>query len=306
MLTGRTGRRVSPAPGKRKQAAGYRTNRKDAGGAKGQAGLLRLVVCGSLFVLLVAVKLLLPGRMTELDRTLSAALNRNMDVKAVFAAVGELFTREGGAASAAEEVYRAVFQPEVGEADKTSADSTDTPLALTELKAHRLADMLPAGESGAGEVDTENLVLYSDEELPENVSMRQAILGFDHQTPVKGALSSCFGYRQHPTEGEERFHYGVDLAADSGTAIGCLADGTVTAVGESSSYGKYCTVTHDNGCTTLYAHCSRISVSSGAAVKAGEKLGEVGQTGMATGPHLHFELQKDGVYLNPVYYVETA
>ena len=100
MLTGRTGRRVSPAPGKRKQAAGYRTNRKDAGGAKGQAGLLRLVVCGSLFVLLVAVKLLLPGRMTELDRTLSAALNRNMDVKAVFAAVGELFTREGGAASA--------------------------------------------------------------------------------------------------------------------------------------------------------------------------------------------------------------
>lgn len=88
MLTGRTGRRVSPAPGKRKQAAGYRTNRKDAGGVKGQAGLLRLVVCGSLFVLLVAVKLLLPGRMTELDRTLSAALNRNMDVKAVFAAVG--------------------------------------------------------------------------------------------------------------------------------------------------------------------------------------------------------------------------
>ena len=84
---------------------------------------------------ILAVKLLLPGRMTELDRTLSAALNRNMDVKAVFAAVGELFTREGGAASAAEEVYRAVFQPEVGEADKTSADSTDTPLALTELKA---------------------------------------------------------------------------------------------------------------------------------------------------------------------------
>ena len=284
MLTGRTGRRVSPAAGKRKQAAGYRTNRKDAGGTKGQASLLRLVVCGSLFVLLVAVKLLLPGRMTELDR----------------------FTREGGAASAAEEVYRAVFQPETEKADKTSAVGTDTPLALTELKAHRLADMLPAGEGGTGEIDTENPVLYSDEELPENVSMRQAILGFDHQTPVKGALSSCFGYRQHPTEGEERFHYGVDLAADSGAAIGCFADGTVTAVGESSSYGKYCTVTHDNGCTTLYAHCSRISVSSGAAVKAGEKLGEVGQTGMATGPHLHFELQKDGVYLNPVYYVETA
>ena len=136
--------------------------------------------------------------------------------------------------------------------------------------------------------------------------MRQAILGFDHETPVKGVLSSNFGYRDHPLEGTERFHYGVDLAADTGTAIACFADGTVTAVGESSSYGKYCTVTHANGCATLYAHCGRISVSSGAAVKKGEKLGEVGETGMATGPHLHFELQKDGVYLNPIYYVETA
>lgn len=73
-----------------------------------------------------------------------------MDVKAVFAAVGELFTREGGAASAAEEVYRAVFQPEVGEADKTSADSTDTPLALTELKAHPSADMRLLEKAGPG------------------------------------------------------------------------------------------------------------------------------------------------------------
>ena len=118
-----------------------------------------------------------------------------------------------------------------------------------------------------------DLVLYSDEDLPENVSMRQAILGFDHETPVKGVLSSNFGYRDHPLEGTERFHYGVDLAADTGTAIACFADGTVTAVGESSSYGKYCTVTHANGCTTLYAHCGRISVSSGAAVKKGEAGG---------------------------------
>ena len=77
-------------------------------------------------------------------------------------------------------------------------------------------------------------------------------------------------------------------------------------MGDSSQLGNYVTVSHAGAFTTLYAHCSRISVSSGAAVKAGEKLGEVGQTGMATGPHLHFELQKDGVYLNPVYYVETA
>ena len=109
---------------------------------------------------------------------------------------------------------------------------------------------------------------------------------------------------QHPVEGEERFHYGVDLAANEGTEILCFADGTVTVVGESSSYGKYCMVEHAGGYSTLYAHCSRITVSSGAAVKEGQKIAEVGETGVATGPHLHFELQKNGTYLNPIYYVD--
>ena len=148
-------------------------------------------------------------------------------------------------------------------------------------------------------------MLYSNQNLPESVSLEQAILDFDYCTPVSGALSSGFGYRDHPIEGEERFHYGVDLAANTGTEVDCFADGTVTAVGESSSYGKYCMVAHEGGYSTLYAHCSRITASSGSAVRRGEKIAEVGETGFATGPHLHFELQKDGVYLNPIYYVSV-
>ena len=80
----------------------------------------------------------------------------------------------------------------------------------------------------------------------------------------------------------------------------------MTAVGESSSYGKYCMIAHENGYSTLYAHCSRVTVSSGSAVQRGDTVAEVGQTGMATGPHLHFELQRDGVYLNPIYYVSAV
>lgn len=104
-------------------------------------------------------------------------------------------------------------------------------------------------------------------------------------------------------EGEEKFHYGLDIAADTGTAIGCFADGVVTAVGESSSYGKYVMVSHGEDYSTLYAHCSRITVTSGTAVKEGEKIAEVGETGIATGPHLHFEIHKGETYLNPIYYV---
>ena len=64
-------------------------------------------------------------------------------------------------------------------------------------------------------------------------------------------------------------------------------------------------MSHPDGYATLYAHCSRVTASSGAAVKRGQKIAEVGETGMATGPHLHFELQRDGAYLNPIYYVSA-
>lgn len=316
MGTRQAGRRIGTAAAVRRKAArpaGRRqAGRRTAGASWEWVQLLRLMLCGGAFVLLVAAKLLLPGRLEAFGEKLSAAMARSMDVQAVFAAVGGLFSSGETPSQAADEVYRAVFRPEEAESRKTSAQAGSSPsLSLTELQswrdtAPREGAALPADEEPSREESVVSLILYTDEDLPENVSMSQAILGFDHRTPVKGALSSGFGYREHPTEGEERFHYGVDLAADTGTAIACFADGTVTAVGESSSYGKYCTVTHANGCSTLYAHCSRISVSSGSAVKEGEKLGEVGETGMATGPHLHFELQKDGVYLNPVYYVETA
>ena len=305
-----TGRRCAAAAEKRRTAVRPAGRRQAGKGMsdKERIQLIRLVICGGVFVLLVAAKLLLPGKMAAFNQKLSETMTRSVDVQAVFSAVGGLFGKDGTPAETADQVYQAVFHPETA-AGKTAARSGTAARSLQELQSWRDAETVPsppAGEETGTEETAMDLVLYSDEDLPENVSMRQSILGFDHETPVKGVLSSNFGYREHPVEGEERFHYGVDLAADTGTAIACFADGTVTAVGESSSYGKYCTVTHANGYTTLYAHCSRISVSSGAAVKEGEKLGEVGETGMATGPHLHFELQKDGVYLNPIYYVETA
>ena len=77
-------------------------------------------------------------------------------------------------------------------------------------------------------------------------------------------------------------------------------------MGESSSYGKYITVAHEGGYSTLYAHCSRIIASSGASGKEGDVIAEVGETGVATGPHLHFELHEGSQYLNPIYYVSLA
>lgn len=284
--------------------------------------LAQLVACGSIFVLLVAAKLLLPGKMAEFNDKLSAALQKNMDVQAVFSAVGRAF--DGGVSGTMEDVYQAVFHPDEEDGKAAVVETAEQVkiqdnLAMDMLRSYRKAPEDPPASEGepsetaeedpseaSADASTLAYVQYSEENLPDTVSMEQAVLGFEYYTPVSGVLSSAFGYREHPVEGEERFHYGVDLAADEGMEVNCFADGTVTAVGESSSYGRYCIVAHEGGYSTLYAHCSRVVVSSGAQVARSQKIAEVGSTGMATGPHLHFELQKDGIYLNPIYYVSAA
>ena len=167
---------------------------------------------------------------------------------------------------------------------------------------------LPAGEAEADDAKSEEEAVatmsqvYTMAALPENASLEQRILGFAHCTPVPGRLSSTFGWREHPIEGGDRFHYGVDLAAETGTDILAFADGEVYASGESSTLGNYIMLRHEDGYITLYAHCSKVT-ATGSKVSMGEKIAEVGSTGLATGPHLHFELHDGDLYLNPIYYV---
>jgi murein DD-endopeptidase MepM/ murein hydrolase activator NlpD len=292
------------------------------------------VVCGAIFVLLVAVKLLLPGKMDAVNARLSGLLHQNNGLQAVFSAWGMPSPGNRMWAAACGRCIRPCFRPqEAGEAVETAgpALTLELPSALDSLTVFRPAAGDRTAESGdpaatssgdvasgtetAGADTTEETeegvstlayVLYSASNLPENVNLEQALLGFDYCTPVMGVLSSGFGYREHPVEGEERFHYGIDIAADAGTPIGCFADGTVTAVGDSSSYGKYLIVEHAGGFSTLYAHCSRIIAASGQTVKEGDTIAEVGETGVATGPHLHLELHQGERYLNPIYYVALA
>lgn len=288
-------------------------HKRDVSDVKERRQLIQLVVCGSIFVLVVVTKLLIPSYVEELNQMISAAIEQNMDVRAVFSTVGKAFSGETALSESAGELYRAVFAPEESMVKETSAQipTIDDEWALSHLKQYQMKDssdieLHNAEEAEKIEEASLAYVLYSNQTLPERVSMEQVLLGFDYCTPVSGTISSEFGYREHPTEGEEKFHYGLDLAADNGTDILCFADGTVTAIGESSSYGKYCMVIHENDYSTLYAHCDRILVSSGSFVRRGDVIAEVGETGMATGPHLHFELQCDGVYLNPIYYVSSV
>ena len=109
---------------------------------------------------------------------------------------------------------------------------------------------------------------YTAENTPEDVCLTQQVLGFAYAAPVQGTVTDGFGWR------ENAFHYGTDIAADAGTVISSFADGTVTAVGDSSQLGNYVTVSHAGAFTTLYAHCSRITASSGQQVALGDPIAE--------------------------------
>ena len=140
---------------------------------------------------------------------------------------------------------------------------------------------------------------FVDLALPGDVSYEAVIPVFEYIKPVDAPCSSDFGYRVHPMENLTKFHYGTDLAAQSGDDIFCFADGTVTETGQNDTLGQYIRVNHADGFATLYAHCGTIYVTRGQRVAMGEKIGLVGATGKVTGPNLHFELTKDGIYLNP-------
>lgn len=110
-------------------------------------------------------------------------------------------------------------------------------------------------------------------------------------------ISSEYGPRWGST------HTGVDFAASTGTAIYAWKDGVVTTAGWSGGYGNFIEVRHNDGTVSRYGHCSKIAVSKGQTVSAGQTIGYVGSTGNSTGPHLHFEIKVNGSFVNPLNYL---
>jgi murein DD-endopeptidase MepM/ murein hydrolase activator NlpD len=124
--------------------------------------------------------------------------------------------------------------------------------------------------------------------------------GQSMRMPVAGHLTSGFGERFHPILGYERFHAGVDLGAAAGTPIVAAADGKVVSAGWAGGYGRAVAIAHAGGIETKYGHMSRIAAYAGELVRRGEVIGYVGSTGLSTGPHLHFEVMKNGRPVNPL------
>lgn len=121
--------------------------------------------------------------------------------------------------------------------------------------------------------------------------------------PAKGWANDGFGYRKSPFTGKKEFHEGLDISARKGTPVIAPADGFVSFVGNSNSFGNYITINHGYGYKTRYGHLSKILVTKGQAVKRGENIGLIGSTGRSTGPHLHYEVHRNDVPVDPKIYI---
>ena len=124
---------------------------------------------------------------------------------------------------------------------------------------------------------------------------RQGAMGM----PVAGRVTSTFGMRMHPLLGFMRMHKGMDIGAPYGSPIYAAIDGVVQFAGRSGGYGNFVKLAHAGGLATGYGHMSRIAVSPGARVRRGQVIGYVGSTGISTGPHLHWEVWRNGRPVNP-------
>ena len=298
---------------------------------------VKCIIASVIFCVLTFINIFVPGG-AELIENGSEKLNQNTDYTAVAEYIKSVLKDDKNTLSADSTYSKdnnakvphplpaSIVNSSLGPAGKDAAPSelllykkvdsdeiiADTVPEATDAVGNDIAteETVSTEESEAAEILPEAVQIFLDSqeafsqyELPANVTYSFTGLPFEFASPLGGRSSSGFGYRLHPILNEVKFHYGTDIAAWSGESITSFAEGTVTFSGYSDSYGNYITIDHGNGWKSLYAHCSSLLVSSGESVAMGQQIALVGSTGLATGPHLHFELIHDGIYTNPEYYI---
>lgn len=313
----------------RRRAAGRGVSRKSAGGlsVRERVRLFQLGASVLLFLLVFLGRGVLPGQVAAWKAILSA----DMDFQGALSTFGQTISAGGSVLEALDVFWAGLTgnapshvqpEPEQGGAQDLPLPQLPSyearlgrvgaiPERSIELTALPYQPEDPAGEESPAQepVVTAMAQQYSDsgEELPDRVSLQYYNLGLEETAvPVMGSVTSAFGFRNHPVDGVYSFHTALDIGVPNGTDVLAFADGTVRYIGENSIYGLYVMLDHDNGVSTFYAHCEKLLVSKGEEVRCGQTIAKSGETGNATGPHLHFSIEKDGIRLDPAYYVELS
>ena len=289
----------------RRSAGGTVRRRSSQKSRRESTGGTLFKVCLWIFLLAVAIRLAWPEAADKIGAR-AAALLGNPDLSGAVEVFSDRVSGGEGVIKSLREAVKYAFHPDEGDAVQTSGDVTDDPAASD----GEGADTAQSHQDTASRADDDPVAAFKESQaefasygIPQNVTYEKPEIAETLTLPVSGPVTSGFGYREHPSDGKVRFHYGLDIGAKEGSEAAAALDGTVAAVGDSTTYGLYVILEHEDGLKSLYAHLQEISVSDGDTVAAGQTVGLVGSTGNATGPCLHLELIVGGSYVNPSYYL---
>lgn len=204
------------------------------------------------------------------------------------------------------ELDRAVITALRDQPDLTPDDRASLAVLEADVMERESSPFLPGEAGDAAHVEAMEAILRaldSDAPAPAKADLRSSTAYVGGRTapamPAAGRVSSRFGMRRHPISGQMRQHSGTDIAAPLNSPVQAMADGEVVFVGTAGGYGNQVRVRHPNGLVTSYSHLNGFDVAVGDAVRAGERIARVGSTGRSTGPHLHYEVRRDGVAIDP-------
>jgi murein DD-endopeptidase MepM/ murein hydrolase activator NlpD len=208
--------------------------------------------------------------------------------------------RAAGAPASAVQAYLRALDNQIS-VDREVRASDEFDMIISYRRAatgeRQAGQLMFAGLSRGGESKAQLMRWGSDGQFYEASGVGEQRHGL--VAPVPGPISSRFGMRRHPILGYRRMHAGMDFRAAHGTPIVAVTDGRVTSAGRAGGCGLAVKLSHSGGMDTRYCHMSRMAVSRGQRVKRGQVIGYVGSTGLSTGPHLHYEVYRNGKAINP-------
>lgn len=295
---------TAAAPVRRRRAP---RSRPAGGGDRDRRRLAQLLVSLALFLLVFVGRGVFPEQLRAWGEFVSRDADFQAAWLALLDAVGAGGEQDGPEPPAGEEL------PLLSRGSRLGLDfaaQNGLPASLASARPAPEEEPEPAQEpEPSPEIVTAVAQAYTDDgvALPSNVSFAYYELGLEETAvPVQGSVTSTFGYRDSPIDGDNEFHLALDIGAAEGTPIGAFAAGTVEYIGQSDEFGLYLKIRHANNVASFYAHCSQLLVSKGDEVACGQTVALVGSTGNATGPHLHLTIEKDDIRLDPAYYVDLS
>lgn len=279
----------------------YRNNKKGEGSDhffKKVAN--QVMVCGIIFLIVIGVKNINSPLTDRITNQIKNILGYTVDVNNAYDTV-ETFTENVG-----------LLKPQNSEENNMSANDdlpSDKREIIQQNSQEVREDALEKSSNEGAEYIVTNrldggLSLEPMEKVPQKAEEQDVVIKQKIVAPLKGIVTSKFGWRKHPLYQKELFHDGIDIDGKKGEKIVSAMNGEVIEVGQEASYGKYIKIKHEDEIYTLYAHCDAIEVKEGQKVEAGEVIGKVGNSGAVLGVHLHFEIWKEDTVLDPLKYLD--